>query len=642
MADGHGFVSSAVSVFILIITVNCALYDDHLRLAYYEESKMNFWRISSNAFIINEDVVLTTWHSASSENNALRHLFMRRIHRLVSATFITYGTPLRLFYFVRKRYLRRRLGFTSNSTATFNPEVMMLVRSGVNIVNPGPVAQINSINEFRSSNVILPGKSGLKIGQWNVNHLTDIKLEEIELLLTSMNYEIHILFVIETFLKPSKPDSMLELPGYTLHRRDRPGQKKGGGIIAYVSNNIKGVHVSELDDDEVESLWLNINPHRSKRPILVGAIYRPPGSTAVTDAKIESNIEAAYLRNQEIYILGDFNINYLDFVAYNNHRLVKALKSLNLTQVIKTVTRPISATCLDHVYTTNPSFIAEISVPNIDLADHLPIFFRRKYCKQLKQNTSHTIKYRDFKNLNSNILKRDLLDAPWDSAFVTNNVNDVLQTVETMLNEILDKHIPFKSKRVKKPSQPAWMTKEIVQSIRQRDNLLINARKSDKPADWANYSQAKNKTTNLIRKSKRKFFREKIDENKGNSRGIWKALRTLSGTIKPPVDIKELITENGTVSDKTSNILNHYFTNIVEQISEGNDYSDEYDDSKLRSFVSSRLSADTTFTIPEITIEQITEIILKFPTIKQLVMMVSVSVSSRKSFQHLSVRYVTY
>ena len=87
---------------------------------------------------------------------------MRRIHRSVSATFITYGTPLRLFYLVRKCYLRKRLEFTSNSTAAFNPEVMMLVRSGVNIVNPGPVAQINSINEFRSSNVILPGKKILK------------------------------------------------------------------------------------------------------------------------------------------------------------------------------------------------------------------------------------------------------------------------------------------------------------------------------------------------------------------------------------------------------------------------------------------------------------------------------------------------
>ena len=149
--------------------------------------------------------MLTTWHSASSEKNALRHLFMRRIDRLVSATLITCGTPLHLFYFARKRYLKRWLGFTSNSTATFNPEVMMLVRSGVNILNPGPGPQINSINEFRSSNVILPGKNGLKIGQWNVNHLTDIKLEEIRLLLASMNYEIHILFVIETFLKPSKP-----------------------------------------------------------------------------------------------------------------------------------------------------------------------------------------------------------------------------------------------------------------------------------------------------------------------------------------------------------------------------------------------------------------------------------------------------
>ena len=37
---------------------------------------------------------------------------------------------------------------------------------------------------------------------------------------------------------------------------------------------------------------------------------------------------------------------------------------------------------------------------------------------------------------------------------------------------------------------------------------------------------------------------------------------------------------------------------------------------EIRSFVSSRLNADTTFTKPEITIEQITEIILKIPNNK--------------------------
>ena len=131
----------------------------------------------------------------------------------------------------------------------------------MNIVNPGPVAQINSINEFRSSNVILAGKNGLKIGQWNVNHLTNIELEEIKLL-TSMNYEICILFIIETFVKPSKPDSMLELPGYMLHRYIGEVILDKRNVMELLRMSVitlNGVHVSGLDDDEVESLWLNIN-----------------------------------------------------------------------------------------------------------------------------------------------------------------------------------------------------------------------------------------------------------------------------------------------------------------------------------------------------------------------------------------------
>ena len=76
-----------------------------------------------------------------------------------------------------------------------------------------------------------------------------------------------------------------------------------------------------------------------------------------------------------MYLLGDFNINYLDTATYQNHRLMRALKNLNLSQVISSVTRPNSSTCLDHLYTTHPSFIADISVPNIGMSDHLPVFF---------------------------------------------------------------------------------------------------------------------------------------------------------------------------------------------------------------------------------------------------------------------------
>lgn len=63
---------------------------------------------------------------------------------------------------------------------------------------------------------------------------------------------------------------------------------------------------------------------------------------------------------------------------------------------------------------------------------------------------------------------------------------------------------------------------------------------------------AKSQTTILIRKTKRSSFREKIDENKGNPIGVWKVLKSLSGTSKPRVRINVIV-------------------NILEQIGNNND-----------------------------------------------------------------------
>ena len=87
-------------------------------------------------------------------------------------------------------------------------------------------------------------------------------------------------------------------------------------------------------------LWLQINLHKAKRPLLVKAVYHPSSTTTAIDTTLELNIGAEYLRKQEMYFLGDFNINYLDTTTYQNHRLIRALKSLNLSQVISSVTRP--------------------------------------------------------------------------------------------------------------------------------------------------------------------------------------------------------------------------------------------------------------------------------------------------------------
>ena len=94
-------------------------------------------------------------------------------------------------------------------------------------------------------------------------------------------------------------------------------------------------------------------------------------------------------------------------------------------------------------------------------------------------------------------------------------------------------------------------------------------------------------TTNLLRKAKISFFREKIDENKGNPKGFWKALKSLSWTSKPRVRINEITTENEVVSDEAviANELNEYFVNILEQIRNNNDAGVDFENTKLKNFV---------------------------------------------------------
>ena len=160
------------------------------------------------------------------------------------------------------------------------------------------------------THIKLPVK-GLRIGQWNVEQLTDSKLEQINLLLTTCK-NVDILFLQETFLKATKPDSLYNIPGYTLHRRDRGGNKSGGGLLAYVADGVKAKRNNELDDESVESLWLNVYPYKSNRSILISALYRPPSTLLDIDTKIEILIESAYLKSQEMILVGDINLDYID------------------------------------------------------------------------------------------------------------------------------------------------------------------------------------------------------------------------------------------------------------------------------------------------------------------------------------------
>ncbi|CAB4039687.1 Hypothetical predicted protein [Paramuricea clavata] len=454
-----------------------------------------------------------------------------------------------------------RIPYSANGCCGYQLE-WQLITSGDVELNPGPDTNTSGNEQSRrvvNHPIMNSSNKSLKIGEWNVNNLTDVKFEQIKLFLTSHN--IDVMFLIETFLKPNVSGSVYEIPGYSMYRKDRAGNKKGGGILAYVNSQLKANRLYDLEDENVEIMWLSICPYSSNRALLAGAVYRPPSSNADTDIKLENNIENAYLKNYEMHIL----------------------------------------------------------VLDIGLSDHLPLIIQRKYSKAKRSSKQlhNTIKYRNFKNLNADEFVKSLECTAWDSAFVFDDINDIADSIEKMLIEVVDMYMPLNHKRVKKQNQPAWMSDEIMNSIRNRDNLLKKARKSNIPADWALYKHARCKTTNMIKFSKRQFIQESIENNQGNPKGIWKVLKSLSGKKNNPITIDELKVNDAVVKDKAeiAEAMNDAFINIASRISQGNQNNAEFDGEKLVDFVKLKIGKDC-FEIPPITSTQVLAALNSMPTNK--------------------------
>ncbi len=129
-------------------------------------------------------------------------------------------------------------------------------------------------------------------------------------------------------------------------------------------------------------------------------VYRPPCSQISWYDDFERELIKGLSENDNIVLLGDFNIDYLKplplkwsdiITTYDFHQMVT-----DPTRVTAT-----SVTLIDHIYCTNPTSVIDVIVPPHAMSDHYPISCTiNKFSKVIKSNAyPHLeIKYRNFKN----------------------------------------------------------------------------------------------------------------------------------------------------------------------------------------------------------------------------------------------------
>lgn len=204
--------------------------------------------------------------------------------------------------------------------------------------------------------------------------------------------------------------------------------------MAWVKSSLQVKRRNDLESNDVETLWLELCPYKSKRPLFIAGVYRPPSHKVDDDKRLGKNIERVYLLDKEVVLLGDFNVDYLATNKFNKHPFVKTLRSLNLEQLITEVTRPLSNSCLDHIWYTHRERLNNASVMSSGMSDHLPIVAIRYKHAWIKHVT---VTYRDVSKLDKEAFITSLKEAPWDCAFVFDETDDVVDAWYMRLRVLL-------------------------------------------------------------------------------------------------------------------------------------------------------------------------------------------------------------
>ena len=197
--------------------------------------------------------------------------------------------------------------------------------------------------------------------------------------------------ITETWLHEINDNDLINIPGFSLLRRDRP-IGRGGGVCIYVSNTIPSKRRVDLESPLYECMWIWLRPHRLPRPLsglIIAVTYNPPDKSSQEQKDfVQYLIDTVDLVINQypdcgIAILGDFNkLDVSDLILHHNFK-----------QVVKCGTRESSV--LDLIV-TNLSNFCHSPVCNAPLgsSDHIVITWNPLPKESRNRNSENTLKLR--------------------------------------------------------------------------------------------------------------------------------------------------------------------------------------------------------------------------------------------------------
>ena len=396
--------------------------------------------------------------------------------------------------------------------------------------------------------------------------------DNIRLLLSTIKYPLTAFAISETWLNNTQSD-VYNIPGYNFVSQPRSA-KIGGGVGIYVDSRLDFKTRSDISrlSSHIECLFIEIK-QLHKVNILIGCIYRPPGSdVSMFNSDMLSILKSIDEETKKITLLaGDYN---LDLLKHDTHLptgvFLNNMLSHSLFPTIRHPTRisDKSSTLLDNIFVNCIKYELQSAILYNDISDHLPVAIHLKTTLVRKRESNSLVRLYS----ESSITKFNdyLKDVDWTYLYdLMDNTDDASGAYDYFLSvyaTAFDVHFPMRNLKVSNRMTPRndWMTKGLMKSCIKKSKLYRTYRKGGTIAQRDKYITYRNRLKKLLHIAEKNFYFDKLRLFRGNVRQTWKVIGSVLNQKKMS-EMSESFKIDGINVTCASTIVekfNEYFANI--------------------------------------------------------------------------------
>ena len=427
-----------------------------------------------------------------------------------------------------------------------------------------------SLSELSS---LKPFSTDLSIIHTNIRSLS-LHFDELVSLSVQSSLNPDVIGVSEIWHSDNKPIcTNVDIPGYTFYKTSSSSQN--GGVGLYTKSTLNSVLRQDLSYStaDFETVWVEVDNKKDKN-MLFCCVYRHPDTDIENITSHFHEILSRISNNKLIFILGDFNINLLNYDSHiPSNDFINTFFSHNLLPCIHHPSRisESSKSIIDNIFTN--SYHSNITSGNIltQITDHFPQFLILSNSK-VTRNKTQSLKYdysklkedkfiEDFHNIDFTYLENENIDS-----------NNKFDKLLTDLNCLSNKHAPIRrrTKKEMKLLHKPWINSRIQKMMKIRDKALHKMKLNKTESNITLFKKFRNRISNELKQNKASYYYNYFSENRKNIKKVWAGIKTvISHKSSSSTTVNKIKDSDGNVtsdSGQISNVFNDFFVNVANKI----------------------------------------------------------------------------